>query len=48
MFPDDLSGQKKKLMATLGTAEVRDGWTTAYRVLAGTTIEAARGMPKAA
>ena len=100
MFPDDLSGQKKKLMAMLGTAvaglshldtllpavralgqrhagygvgaeqyvpvgaallwalekglgeaftaETRDAWATAYRALAGTMIEAAREMPKAA
>ncbi|CAN0504391.1 unnamed protein product [Phaeothamnion confervicola] len=100
MFPDDLSGQKKKLMAMLGTAvaglsrldtllpavralgqrhagygvsaekyvpvgaallwtlekglgdgftaETRDAWATAYRVLAGTMIEAAREMPRAA
>ncbi len=100
MFPDDLSGQKKKLMAMLGTAvaglshldtllpavralgqrhagygvraeqygpvgaallwtlekglgdgftaETRDAWATAYQVLSGTMIEAARGMPKAA
>ena len=100
MFPDDLSGQKKKLMAMLGTAvaglnrldtllpavralgrrhvgygvgaeqyvpvgaallwtlekglgetftpEVREAWATTYRVLAGTMIEAASEMPKAA
>lgn len=100
MFPDDLSGQKKKLMAMLGTAvaglsrldtllpavralgqrhagygvtaeqyapvgaallwtlekglgdgftaETRDAWATAYGVLSGTMIEAAREMPKAA
>lgn len=100
MFPDDLSGQKKKLMAMLGTAvaglshletllpavralgqrhagygvsadqyvpvgaallwtlekglgdaftaETRDAWATTYRVLAGTMIEAANGMRKAA
>ena len=100
MFPDDLSGQKKKLMAMLGTAvaglshldtllpavrslgqrhagysvtadhyvpvgaallwtlekglgdgftaETRDAWATAYRVLSGTMIEAAREMPRAA
>ena len=100
MFPDDLSGQKKKLMAMLGTAvaglshldtllpavralgqrhagygvsaeqyapvgaallwtlekglgdgftsETRDAWATAYQVLSGTMIEAARKMPKAA
>jgi len=100
MFPDDLSGQKKKLMAMLGTAvaglnrldtllpavralgqrhvgygvsaeqyvpvgaallwtlekglgeaftpDVRDAWATTYRVLAGTMIEAANEMPKAA
>ena len=100
MFPDDLSGQKKKLMAMLGTAvaglshldtllpavralgqrhagygvsaeqyvpvgapllwtlekglgdaftaETREAWATTYRVLAGTMIEAANGMSKAA
>ena len=100
MFPDDLSGQKKKLMAMLGTAvaglshldtlvpavralgqrhvgygvsaehyvpvgsallwtlekglgdaftaETREAWATTYRVLAGTMMEAARDMPKAA
>lgn len=100
MFPDDLSGQKKKLMAMLGTAvaglsrldtllpavralgqrhagygvsagqyvpvgaallwtlekglgdgftaETRDAWATAYQVLSGTMIEAAREMPRAA
>ncbi len=100
IFPDDLLGQKKKLMAMLGTAvaglshldtllpavralgrrhagygvsaeqyvpvgaallwtlekglgdaftaETRDAWATAYRVPAGTKIEAASEMPKAA
>jgi hemoglobin-like flavoprotein len=100
MFPDDLSGQKKKLMAMLGTAvaglshldtllpavralgqrhagygvsaeqyvpvgaallwtlekglgdaftaETREAWATTYRVLAGTMMEGANGMSKAA
>ena len=30
------------------TSETRDAWATAYRVLAGTMIEASREMPKAA
>jgi len=100
MFPDDLSGQKKKLMAMLGTvvvglshvdtllpavralgkrhagygvsaeqyapvgaallwtlekglddaftAEVEEAWSSAYTMLAGAMIDAAREMPKAA
>ena len=100
MFPEDLSEQKRKLMAMLGTAvaglnqldtlmpavralgrrhggysvtarhyaavgsallwtlekglgeaftpEIREAWATTYRVLAGTMIEAANEMPKAA
>jgi hemoglobin-like flavoprotein len=100
MFPDDLSGQKKKLMAMLGTVvaglshidtllpavqalgkrhagygvsaeqyapvgaallwtlekglgaaftdEVEQAWSSAYTMLAGAMIDAAREMPKAA
>ncbi|MDP1749170.1 MAG: globin family protein [Reyranella sp.] len=100
MFPDDLSGQKKKLMAMLGTVvaglshvdtllpavralgrrhagygvsaeqyapvgaallwtlekglgtafttEVEEAWSSAYTMLAGAMIDAAREMPKAA
>lgn len=100
MFPADLSGQKKKLMAMLGTAvaglsnldtlvpavqalgrrhvgygvtaghyvpvgaallwtlekglgdafttETREAWATAYRLLAGTMMDAARELPAAA
>ncbi len=100
LFPDDLSGQKKKLMGMLGTAvaglgkldtlvpavqalgrrhagygvtaghyvpvgaallwtlekglgdafttETREAWATAYRLLAGNMMDAAREMPQAA
>lgn len=56
MFPDDPSGQKKKLIAADPGEEAgrrlhrrtRNAWATAYRVLAETMIEAAHEIPKAA